>query len=53
MASYALTQFTTTLMLYCLYAFPLDIFFAYWDFILNLMFVFLLGNIKTGDKLTK
>lgn len=52
-ASYALIQFTSCIILYFFYSYPSDEQFAYWDLCLDMVFVFVIGNIGTADSLSK
>ena len=53
MACYALTQYASSVIDQFYFAYPSDFQFIYQDIILNLSFVFLLGNIPTADTLSK
>ena len=52
MASYALTQYTMSIVDQFFFSYPADFQFVYQDLFLNLCFVFTLGNIATEDHLS-
>jgi cation-transporting ATPase 13A3/4/5 len=52
MASYGLTQYSSSLINQYFFSYPSEGQFIYWDIILNILFVFLLGNIGTAPRLS-
>ena len=53
MACYALTQYASSIIDQFYFSYPAQFQFIYQDIILNMSFVFILGNIPTADSLTK
>ena len=53
MASYSLTQYTTSIIAQIFYSFPADLHYIYWDLGCNFFFIIFVGYTATSKKLSK
>ena len=52
MASYSLTQYTTSIIAQLFYSYPADLHYLYWDIACNFFFIVFVGYTATSDRLS-
>jgi hypothetical protein len=52
MASYSLTQYTTSIIAQLFYSYPADLHFLYWDIACNFFFIIFVGYTATTERLS-